>query len=351
MATFGRNRIVLLFIGLLLWAITYSQPILPGVIASGMPIDAGPTYHADYQLVYDTLVENSLTPSETNAGYQNTLVARLDTAGVTIEGTSIWDDWDLFYVLACEDSAAAAFEWTDLDYEYKIIWEDDGANPMTFTQYEGFTHPGDVDAYGNLSWNPTDDGDNFTLNDASMFIYTRVLATWGAATGHAMGSMKYNEEQARSRMAPRTATNPQGFSGQLGGRGSVSDIDSPTPSADSIGLYGISRQASDSIFLWFNNAIYLDTDTLAYALASYDFYIFNYNYQDSHAYTPYQDGQISIIGIGAGLSPLKCEYLWEILNDYMEDLGKGVWQSIPWWLFVIMVFIYRDNKEKFICAI
>lgn len=117
-----------------------------------------PAYCEEYQAVYDAMTNK---PTDEIAAAQNTMVETLVTAG-------LWDMLDVFYLFA---------QYVNTDSEALINWCNPGTNDCTlngtpaFTSLEGFT--GSSGNYIDSNYNPSTDAINFTLNDASVGIYSR----------------------------------------------------------------------------------------------------------------------------------------------------------------------------------
>jgi hypothetical protein len=114
---------------------------------------------AEYKTIHDAMTNK---PFSSVAQEQNTLVKTLVDVGV-------WAKLDLFYLFAQESNN---------DSEALINWVTPGTYncslPVapTFTALEGFT--GDASTqYINTNWNPSANGVNYKLNNASMGVYVR----------------------------------------------------------------------------------------------------------------------------------------------------------------------------------
>jgi hypothetical protein len=113
---------------------------------------------ADYQAVLDYATTQGYTlPSASQRLLQEQLVIDLKDAGV-------WDKLDTFAVFATDgDSDFALIDWKRLS-QYTAV------NSPTFTTNEGFKGDG-VAAYLDNNFNPTTNGVNYTLDDASRYVY------------------------------------------------------------------------------------------------------------------------------------------------------------------------------------
>lgn len=116
-------------------------------------------YEAEYKSILDYAITNGYTlPSTAQRLKQNTLLSSLKTAGV-------WNKLDTFANFATDGSSQfALIDWKRL-IQYQAV-----SNP-TFTTNEGFTGNG-TSSYINTNFNPSIGTNNYTLNNASRYIYT-----------------------------------------------------------------------------------------------------------------------------------------------------------------------------------
>lgn len=115
-------------------------------------------FDSDYIAILDYATTQGYTlPSESQQILQNQLVIDLKDGG-------IWSKLDTFAVFATDgDSDFALIDWKRLT-QYTAV------NSPTFTTNEGFKGDG-VAAYLSNNFNPTSQGTNYTLNDASRYVY------------------------------------------------------------------------------------------------------------------------------------------------------------------------------------
>jgi hypothetical protein len=118
----------------------------------------GGGFDADYQAVLDYATTQGYTlPSASQQLLQNQLVVDLKDGG-------IWSKLDTFGVFATDgDSDFALIDWIRLS-DYTAV------NSPTFTTDEGFTGNG-TSAYIDTNFNPTTQGVNYTLNNASRYYF------------------------------------------------------------------------------------------------------------------------------------------------------------------------------------
>lgn len=129
-------------------------------------------FDADYQAILDRSTALGYTaPSASQQTLQNTLVTDLKTAGV-------WDKLDVFYVFATDgDSDFATLNWK-APSSHQVT----KVNSPTFTADSGFTGNGSS-SYLNTNYDPSTSGTNYTLNDASISIWSNTFVLNNFLTG------------------------------------------------------------------------------------------------------------------------------------------------------------------------
>jgi hypothetical protein len=180
---------------------------------------------ADYQAVLDYATTQGYTlPSAAQQSLQNQLVIDLKDAG-------IWDKLDTFGVFATDgDSDFALIDWIRLS-QYTAV------NSPTFTTNVGFEGNG-TSAYINTNFNPSTSGVNYTLNDASRFIYSTLIGSSRALDGLQITQAncmfaQINSVGQRINQAINNTSNTQDFALN--------------------GLKVISRTSSSNVSLWVDN--------------------------------------------------------------------------------------------------
>lgn len=118
----------------------------------------GFAYDSTYQSILDYATTNGYTlPSDAQKLKQNQLLIDLKAAG-------IWTKLDTFALFATNGSSQfALIDWKRL-INYEAV-----SNP-TFTTNEGFTGNGTA-SYIDTKFNPTTNGNNYTLNNSSRYFY------------------------------------------------------------------------------------------------------------------------------------------------------------------------------------
>jgi len=126
---------------------------------SSPPAPTGTSFDADYQAILDYATTQGYTlPSSGQQVLQNQLVVDLKDAGV-------WSKLDLFYVFATDgDSDFASINWKDPN-NHEIT----EFNSPTFTTNQGWSTDG-TSSYLNTNYNFSTDSNNYTQNDAGVFV-------------------------------------------------------------------------------------------------------------------------------------------------------------------------------------
>jgi hypothetical protein len=131
---------------------------------------AGGGFDADYQAVLTYATTQGYTlPSAGQQTLQNQLVVDLKTAGV-------WSKLDTFANFATDGSSNfALIDWKRLS-QYTAI------NSPTFTTNDGFLGNG-TSSYIDSNFNPASSGVNYTLDNASIFLYNKTFSLNAFITG------------------------------------------------------------------------------------------------------------------------------------------------------------------------
>lgn len=259
-----------------------------GIGFSSNSYNKGGGFDPDYQAVLDYMTSEGYTlPTATTQEYQNTLVADLKSAGV-------WSKLDSFSVFATDgDSDAALVDW-------KRLVTMTAVNAPTFTSLEGFTGDG-VSAYIDTGYNPTTDGVNYTINDASVFWYKRERNTFsGVYISLSSFSSLVILNQAAVAQRINTLTSNMGLDLYYEGAGLVSK--------------------TSSLNWYFRKDLETpETGTVSTdALPNDNVRFFGYA-----AGGNFSDVQLSIVGLGADLSAESTDY-YNAVQTYMTSIGKEV---------------------------
>jgi len=130
-------------------------------------------YEAEYKSILDYATTNSYNlPSTAQRLKQNTLLSSLKTAGV-------WSKLDTFANFATDGSSEFAL------IDWKRLTQYTAVNSPTFTSNKGFMGNG-TSSHINSNFNSATQGVNYTLNDASRYVYFETLSN-GALDGSSGG--------------------------------------------------------------------------------------------------------------------------------------------------------------------
>lgn len=131
---------------------------------------------ADYQAILTQASDLGYTsPSAASQTLQNTLVTDLKTAGV-------WDKLDLLYVFAFEGGGS---DFATLNWKAPNNFQLTKTNSPTFTEKEGFAQSGT--AYLETGFVLDTHGDNYTLEDAGVFVGFPTLSSTAGTNNRPIG--------------------------------------------------------------------------------------------------------------------------------------------------------------------
>ena len=138
--------------------------------AGDTDIVGGIPYDADYQAILDYATTNNYTlPSDEQKLLQNQLLIDLKAAGV-------WDKLDTFANFATDGSAQFAL------IDWKRLVQYNASTGPIFTPDKGFAGNG-TSSFVNANFNPSTSVTNYTLNNASFYIYLETQLAGGALAG------------------------------------------------------------------------------------------------------------------------------------------------------------------------
>lgn len=174
-------------------------------------------------------------------------------------------------------------------------------NTPTFTALEGFTGIDVGDHYVRTNWDESNDGTNFTQNDASFGCYIRNNLQVDRGV---MGNVN-------NRIYPRDTSNESRFS--------VNDPSYPTDAnADSRGFFIAQRTASNSSVLYYNGASIVSTANASEALTTTDWTVCRASGGNETVY------QISLAFMGASFTAQERSDFEDAFEAYMDSNGRGV---------------------------
>jgi len=247
-----------------------------------------PPFISEYQSVYDAMTSK---PNNDVANAQDAMVSSLVADG-------IWSNLDVLYIYA---------QHTNGDSEALINWINPGTtdgtlnNSPTFAALEGFTAIDTGDHYVKTNWDPSNNGSNFTQNDASFGVYVR---TDTSITRPIIGN-------TNNRIYPRDASDDAQFS--VTDTSFVADTN-----ADARGFYIAQRTASNSAKLYKNGSEIVSTANASEALTTNDFTV-------GRAFGSNETTQqFSVAFMGGSFTSQERSDFEDAIETYMESNGKGI---------------------------
>ena len=249
----------------------------------GAGTDIIPLFDADYQSVLDYGTAQGYTlPSSGQQTLQNDLLVALKAAG-------IWSKLDTFANFATDgDSDFALIDWIRLS-DYTAV------NSPTFTADEGFTGNGTSSSI-NTNYNPNTSGVNFSLNNASVYLYVKKEATLGTfkvILSYAGNLGMCNEVNTRQRLNNGSSSLTTAV--DLGG----------------VGMKSINRTSATNLDLYSNTTLSSRTQSSTS--------IYNGNNILLGTFSLFSDAQISCHASGASLSTENTDFV-NAYNTYMTSI-------------------------------
>ena len=187
---------------------------------------------AAYKAIIDYATAQLFTlPSAPQQAVQEQLILDMINA-------DIWDKLDVFYNFLTDGSAGFA----------KINWKNPGAfqaitpAQVSFTANSGFTHSGSAGTSINIQWNPTVNGINYALNNASYF-FDKSNGVTGSTFDYWVGS-------------PSAITKTNNLGGQLG-----AGINGPVIQSGAIGNFIHVKRTGAGLQSYFSNGVSVYTDS------------------------------------------------------------------------------------------
>jgi len=254
----------------------------------------------EYQTIYDYMVTLGSPPSSAVADAQNTMLCGLVDAG-------IWATRDLFYLFAQEFNTAM---------EARFNWKNPGThniglvNAPTWTSLEGYQGNG-TNSYLRTYWTPNTHGVNYLQNDANAAWYVRnntVGAHYDFGCNDAgqtkvlYGGSRYTGDVARVQV------NDQGVH-------SVANTDSR-------GMWFVNRPDAANHEMYRNKVRIINQAQASTGRSTKELYICVRNSNGTPA--QYSDKQISVFSIGAKLAQSDIDTFTDLVEGYMDAVGKGV---------------------------
>jgi hypothetical protein len=242
--------------------------------------------NSTYQTVYDALI---IKPSVSYVIAQNTMVENLVSAG-------IWSKLDAFYWFA---------QPVNTNGEAKVNWKNPGtytavaSSTVPWTALEGYGGDPDAEAIVRIDINLSTFGGNYSLNSASMGVYTRSLPTVLSPL-----------------IAVRTGTEiwVTSTSLQVGINGSSSYTETASQTA---GYWAVSRTSSTSFYLMHNSTDTGDKTNSSSSLPNTT-NIQIFARQGSY----FGDAQVSMAFIGGGLTKTELITIYNETQACLTSVGK-----------------------------
>jgi hypothetical protein len=217
----------------------------------------------------------------------------------------VWNSLDVFFMFAANAQQSGLLNWKNPSGTAATA-----VNSPTFTAYQGFAGDGST-SYVNTQWAPNVNGVNFSLNNASAFIYSR--------TNQAASTVRDFGANSTLNSIP-TILSIVYTSSLLSG-----DINGTIPSgtisnSSSLELFGMERSSSAN-YIFLKNGSSLGTITSASVnMTSSNVYVGCTNNNGSAA--NFSSKQFSLWG--AGSSGIQTVSFYNALNLYLTAIGANV---------------------------
>ena len=255
------------------------------------------SYESEAQTYFDALSISLSTIQEVRV---NTFVKMVKDS---LSITSLSDKFDVMYLLANETSESGLKNIVKRSHDAEI-----GAANVTFTTWEGFLGDG-IGGYINTDYNPSTQGVNFTLNDASLGVYNRTDLV-APGTERVMGNYYSGEHFYFSATGPYS---------QIGG---LSNSSSET---DFMGLWVFSKTSAATM------NVYLDGTDVGLGEGGATSSLYNARIillaaRLDNDGGPYEAApvQLAFAFCGSSLDATEARKLNNCIEWYMDQLGTGV---------------------------
>ena len=255
----------------------------------------GLSFTPEYQAVYD---EFTTKPSNEVAIAQDTMVKALADGGV-------WSKLDRFFVFAghTNDNGESLIDWKAPSTRSATI-----VNSPVFTAFEGFAGDG-ASNYIDSNYNPSTDATNYTLNDASVGLYSRTdVDELSYDCGARVSWLLYcssSTDQIRYRLNCNT------------------NSDSTADYGDSRGLYIVNRTNSSTQSVYRNGTLVKEDASKSTAdVPTNDIWVMTYNNNGSPG--TFSSKQFSMLFAGSSLTQSDVTILTNAFEAYMDSNSKGI---------------------------
>ena len=253
-------------------------------------------YSTEYQAVLDRATTLGYTqPSTAQKKKQNTLIQDLKDAG-------IWDLLDVFYVFATDGSS----DFATLNWKSPSANQATKVNSPTFTSNLGFTGNG-TSSYLNTNWEPSTQGVNYTVNEASCFTYLGLdLAVSSTVSyGSNIGTP--------TRTITQTTRVPGDTLNFLLNTGAFTSI----TNSNAIGFYHNKRTTSTAVQLFKNGASVASQSQAASGIPPLNIFLLARNNNGTAG--NFDANRMSVFGAGSSLDTKESD-LYTAWNTYFTSL-------------------------------
>lgn len=213
---------------------------------------------------------------------------------VSLKAADIWNSLDVLYVLAAHDAQAARLNWKTAQFNITEV------NSPSFATDRGYTGNG-TSSYLLTGWRATD-GVNFTLNAASMWVWSRsdIIESISCCGVVASNGLTISPRGAANMAA---TLNENVASGRTNGNGA--------------GLFGVTRADSATRKYWRNGAqVGADVSAATVSLNGSQVRICG------AAASTFSAREIAAFATGASLTGLEASF-YTALNTYMTAVGAA----------------------------
>lgn len=222
---------------------------------------------------------------------------------------AFWNGMDAIWSFTAHDQTAAPLNWIEDDYNCTEV------NSPTFEIDRGYTGNGTT-SYLNTDFNPSSDGVNFVLNDASFGIYLRTNSASNTKTEIGVATTGVTSLIIYGKLdSPFEAFNFISCNNAVG----LVDL----PFASSAGFSSVSRLVAGNFEIYKNGVSLGVSATASSSLPNGIVFIGAYNLTGTGALN-FSDRQISFAFIGRGLTANEQTTLFNLVEAYLDAIGAGV---------------------------
>jgi hypothetical protein len=224
----------------------------------------------------------------------------IDSLIVQLKADTVWENLDLLYMYAADDSSNAKINWINSSFTTTT------SGSPTFNANQGYT--GNASSmYLNTNWIPNTDGVNFDTNTASVFTYVRtavkenkyVLGTGGAGVSF-------------------IRLNPQNTSNQIESRLNENGLGA-TSIGNSSGFYSMIRSSSANYKVFVNDSLKNTITNASTTMSGFKLYVLARNSVGSPV--DYTNRQITMLAVGGGFSDYTQSIISRRFEWYLNRLG------------------------------